>query len=1325
MAESPELKIVAPMPDATSRICLLVVGMHRSGTSALTRALNILGASAPNVVLGAEPHNEAGHWEPERIVAIHEEMLFRADSRWDDWRALSLDDLSARDRRTYKATLARLLSEEFGTSRLFVLKDPRICRFIPLYEELLGSARIEARFLLPFRNPLEVADSLKARDKISRGYAGLLWLRHTLDAEAATRGKQRTLSRYEDLMVDYQSELQRIGTELNLSWPTPVSKAKTKLSEHFRDDLRHQEATLLELLASTDMPVWVKDAYECFLQLNSNPDDEKILHRLDIIRAEFDAACLSLGVPAFDEFIRREAAWQTEASELKNTLAAHRKEIETLQSFRQESAALRESLNQSTEGLRSRDAELEQLRPLVQEKIHLQERLAELSEHVAARTVEVAKLEQLNEAFAARVSDTEAKLDHAIRLQNVQRAELDEAQTQRDESLAALAQTNAKLLDAKGQLNSLQTAVGVQTAEAELYLHERDEALAQSAAYSEQVHRLQQQLDFASAQSKTWETRVIEIHRQHTNDIAALTSSTSWKLTRPIRGIKRFVSEPGFRANLARAVARKVFNALPLSAAAKRKMRERYGRWRLLRSSPQIPVHPVVPAIPVATHTESPDQGLKPSSPPTVEIPADGRWNVEFFEQNQTRIAALMAALRSRPSELPIDPSDLTPAELKSGKLVSLIVRTHGNRTGLLTRALRSIEAQDYRPIEIIIADDGGLTDEKILAPFEAVAGLTVRFIKLPKSGRSEAANAGLREATGHYAGFLDDDDYLLPGHLGRLCGLLETRNDLDAAYAGALEIAADLDPETLTHLDETRTAIFLRPIANTAELLDRNPFPIQTVVFRRSLLGPQDQFDPNLDALEDWLFWMRLLCGKKVGGVAEITSAFYVPKSQAAHERRIKSHIAAEPYFVTQRRALYEERRLSDIGLVHTRVRELYRAAGERAARPLAIHPASTHLKQPDTPLHQTLRTRSIELGHADNKDRIVAYTSINLRYLPKALAWAKSVKAHNPDWETHILLNDVLPLDAASWPNIDRVFPISALEIPGFHAWAFGMRVVELCTATKPFYARKLLDAGYAHVFFFDPDTHVYSDLNQLVDEFGENSVLITPHCSEDAVRDAEIHYNEVSSLAHGVFNLGFLGLRNSPEAGKVIDFWCRRLIRHCVDDHARGLFTDQKWFNLVPVFFEGVKVLKHRGCNTASWNIARRPMTMRDGVIYAGCDPLIFFHFSGYDKNVPRTLFDIFGRYNDVLEKLIEDYDDVNDRFSSRFPVWKQEWSLARYDNGLEIPDAHREIFKRHYQFQLLYAEPFFTGANSFHEEISRRSPQALEKLVDPPGFLRRYY
>jgi hypothetical protein len=282
-----------------------------------------------------------------------------------------------------------------------------------------------------------------------------------------------------------------------------------------------------------------------------------------------------------------------------------------------------------------------------------------------------------------------------------------------------------------------------------------------------------------------------------------------------------------------------------------------------------------------------------------------------------------------------------------------------------------------------------------------------------------------------------------------------------------------------------------------------------------------------------------------------------------------------------------------------------------------------------------------------------------------------------------------------------------------------------VELCTATKPFYAKTLLDAGFEYVFYFDPDTHAYSDLNALVNELGDDEVLITPHCSEDAFADAEIHYSEMSSLAHGVYNLGFLGLKQSDSGHKVADFWCRRLLRHCADDHGRGLFTDQKWFNLVPVFFDKVKTLKHKGCNTASWNIATRPITRENGTWKAGGEPLIFFHFSGYDRNVPRAMFDVFGRFTEDLEALIGDYDNTNDCFARKFPVWKSEWAFARYDDGQPIQDTHREIYRTEYQNQLVYPTPFFTGAGSYVEHLETLGETGVRAKVAPDGFIRRYF
>src|SRR5215207_5783818 len=112
-----------------SRVALLVLGMHRSGTSAVARMLSLLGAALPEHVIGAARGNESGHWEPERLVKLHEEMLAEAGSHWDDWRRFEPTALGPERLSHYRSTIAQLIAEEYDDAPLFVLKDPRLCRF--------------------------------------------------------------------------------------------------------------------------------------------------------------------------------------------------------------------------------------------------------------------------------------------------------------------------------------------------------------------------------------------------------------------------------------------------------------------------------------------------------------------------------------------------------------------------------------------------------------------------------------------------------------------------------------------------------------------------------------------------------------------------------------------------------------------------------------------------------------------------------------------------------------------------------------------------------------------------------------------------------------------------------------------------------------------------------------------------------------------------------------------------------------------------------------------------------------------------------------------
>src|SRR4029077_1974458 len=80
-----------------------------------------------------------------------------------------------------------IFEAEFANATLLILKDPRICRFVPFWLDVLKEMKVAPRIVIPLRSPLEVAHSLKKRNALSLTKGLLLWLRHVLDAEAQTR----------------------------------------------------------------------------------------------------------------------------------------------------------------------------------------------------------------------------------------------------------------------------------------------------------------------------------------------------------------------------------------------------------------------------------------------------------------------------------------------------------------------------------------------------------------------------------------------------------------------------------------------------------------------------------------------------------------------------------------------------------------------------------------------------------------------------------------------------------------------------------------------------------------------------------------------------------------------------------------------------------------------------------------------------------------------------------------------------------------------------------------------------------------------------------
>lgn len=283
-------------------------------TGAMVRA----GATAPLNPLKLTEGNERGHFESKVVMELNDSFLEQIGSRWNDWRKIDLhEDLSEPAGRLRDRTAA-VLAQEYGDSAFFVLKDPRICRFAPLWLSAFEQARISVRIVIPIRSPFEVAASLSKRSGFSLEEGVLIWLRHVLDAERDTRGRPRCFVSMDDLLDDWRATLRRIATELNISWPGLNAAAEAQIDAYLSRELKHENVA--EAGAGPSAAAWASSAFDALLALAANPHATSPLSSLDAVSREFERACALFGplVSRQELFLSRLAA------DRENFVAAHK-----------------------------------------------------------------------------------------------------------------------------------------------------------------------------------------------------------------------------------------------------------------------------------------------------------------------------------------------------------------------------------------------------------------------------------------------------------------------------------------------------------------------------------------------------------------------------------------------------------------------------------------------------------------------------------------------------------------------------------------------------------------------------------------------------------------------------------------------------------------------------------------------------------------------------------------------------------------------------------------------------------------------------------------
>lgn len=260
----------------------------------------MLGYALPKSLLGANESNPVGHWESTEVIALNEEVLESAGSRWDDWTPFNTGWYETPLGADYLQRARELIRTEFADQSMFVLKDPRLCRIAPLWLAALDEEGVETRVVLPVRHPVEVAGSLNKRDHVRMEYGKLLWLRYVLDAENGSRDRKRFFLTYDQLLADWPSVMERMADQLGWPWARSSGEVNQAIDGFLSPKLRSQ---VLREIGTREHDAWTRSTFQVLGRWSEKGPDAEGLALLDEIRESFGKAAptfAGLLIPATD-----------------------------------------------------------------------------------------------------------------------------------------------------------------------------------------------------------------------------------------------------------------------------------------------------------------------------------------------------------------------------------------------------------------------------------------------------------------------------------------------------------------------------------------------------------------------------------------------------------------------------------------------------------------------------------------------------------------------------------------------------------------------------------------------------------------------------------------------------------------------------------------------------------------------------------------------------------------------------------------------------------------------------------------------------------------
>ena len=328
-------------------------------------------------------------------------------------------------------------------------------------------------------------------------------------------------------------------------------------------------------------------------------------------------------------------------------------------------------------------------------------------------------------------------------------------------------------------------------------------------------------------------------------------------------------------------------------------------------------------------------------------------------------------------------------------------------------------------------------------------------------------------------------------------------------------------------------------------------------------------------------------------------------------------------------------------------------------------------------------------------NPPRLGVCTILAKNYLSFARTLFQSLQAYHPSVKCYALVVD----EWQGWINPSdekfKIMSLNELAVPDCTNLAFKYDITEFSTAVKPFLLAKLLaEEQLDKLFYLDPDILITHTLDGLFASLDNFESVIVPHVEVD-YPDDNFRPNDRDILRHGVFNLGFIGVRRSHTTNAFLEWWQHKVKTKCVQEPSAGYYVDQRFIDLAICLFPGFYIERDPGYDVAYWNLHSRELSGGPDDWRCNGGPLYFFHFSGYAVSDPTLVSKNTTRYKlqdrPDLALIFADYRRrLTENGISQTSQWN--YSFGSFADGEPIPRELRVQYRIAIEKGMKLADPF---------------------------------